>query len=250
MDISLKKEIYNLLKKHYIYFNANKWNKFLNGSSFESIWKKEHGGYLYPELLEFYRKSVDPTVPKEIPTLKNKTLLIPTCVSNNKSYQRRYIKVANDILLNYTGDELTLDFRNNGGGHPQVMIASLLPLFNISKRKILSYSSAKGKFKRDIIKENGCITSAMNNGAFMCGSKLKNEYIRKLKILVNVRTASSAEQSIICLFSLEEFIDIRVIGKSAGMTTTIKYFELSNGGGLEIPVGIMADYQKNEIIGF
>ena len=44
---------------------------------------------------------------------------------------------------------IKLDFRNNGGGKPEVMIAGLLPLFNMSKRKVLTYDINSSKRKKN-----------------------------------------------------------------------------------------------------
>jgi len=75
-------------------------------------------------------------------------------------------------------------------------------------------------------------------------------------VLFNENTASSAEQVAIALKIMEKLnIKIHYIycnhhksksksKKSAGLTTTNIYFPLKNGGGIEIPYGIMSDYKK------
>jgi C-terminal processing protease CtpA/Prc len=67
----------------------------------------------------------------------------------------------------------------------------------------------------------------------------------KIIILVNSKTASLAEQAIIALFSLRHLTKIIIKGtRTAGLTTSNMYFPLKNKGGIEIPHGTMADYQK------
>jgi len=70
--------------------------------------------------------------------------------------------------------------------------------------------------------------------------------VKKLSIYINKYTISSAEQSIIALLSLNNIIEIKIIGKnSGGYTTCNKYIELSNGDGIEIPIGYMTDINLN-----
>jgi C-terminal processing protease CtpA/Prc len=74
-------------------------------------------------------------------------------------------------------------------------------------------------------------------------TKVKKKYIY---IYMNKKTISASEQSIIALLSLSDIIEIKIIGKnSGGYTTCNKYIELSNGDGIEIPIGYMTDiYNK------
>ena len=63
---------------------------------------------------------------------------------------------------------------------------------------------------------------------------------------MNKYTISSAKQSIIALLSLNDIVEIKIIGKNSGGSTTCnKYIELSNGDGIEIPIGYMTDINLN-----
>lgn len=90
--------------------------------------------------------------------------------------------------------------------------------------------------------ENGC-----NNYSKICGSNKKLKQIPdKIIVLINSKTMSSAEQTAIVLKILSKITNIYFSGENtAGETTTNKYFNLSNSGGIEIPCGIMSDYKKN-----
>jgi len=244
--IIMNKEIKKLLKKYYILYDEKKWEKFNNDddikNDFYKIWKNEHGGYYIktdndtfnpPEILPYY--------------YNNKSfIVVPEVASNDVKFQQKYVDTLNKILLDNDEKHIKLDFRFNGGGKPQVMIAGLLPLFNMSKRKILTYITTKSKLVKDIIKNNNCITCISNNKAFTCGTKLQMNNVKKISIYMNKYTVSSGEQSIIALLSLNDIVEINIIGKhSAGYTTCNKYIKLSNGDSLEIPVGYMTDIHLN-----
>jgi C-terminal processing protease CtpA/Prc len=117
-------------------------------------------------------------------------------------------------------------------------MAGLLPLLNMSRRKILTYLTNSTGMHKDIVKYDGVITCISNNSASMRGSRRKLTQVKKIKVLVNKCTASAAEQ---CVIALRGFFNIEVIGHSRGYTTCNKYFVLSNGDGIEVPVGYMTD---------
>jgi C-terminal processing protease CtpA/Prc len=240
----LHNEIKKILKKYYILYDEKKWIKFNSDDNikndFYKIWKNEHGGYYTKNDI----KDFNP--PKYLPYYKNDFINIPEIATNDIKFQKKYVKTLNDILLKNDKEHLNLDFRNNFGGKPEIMVAGLLPLFNMSKRKVLTYITTKTKRIIDIIKNNNCITCISNNKSSICGTKLKMNKIKKISIHMNKYTISSGEQSIIALLSLSDIIDIELIGdNSGGYTTCNKYIELSNGDGIEIPVGYMTDIYFN-----
>ena len=247
----IRKEIVALLQKYYINYKSNIWKDFYiqdNSQNniyndFIKIWKNEHGGYYTSQMLINCINKSESIMPKMIENV----LILPEITSCNEEIKKRYIKICNNLILNYDNinKNLIINLKNNGGGKPEVMIAALLPLFNISKRKILTYFYDKNHiFRKDIIKdENQIICISNNNSANGTKRKIKN--INKITIQFNEYTASSAEQTIIALFSLKSKLDIELIGnKSAGYTTVNKYFKLSDGG-IEIPCGFMVDIDKN-----
>ena len=240
----IHEEIKKLLKKYYISYDDKKWKKFNNDddikNDFYKIWKNEHGGYYTKNDM----KTFNP--PKYLPYYNIDFIYIPEIASNDIKFQKKYIKILNNILLDNDRKHIKLDFRNNGGGKPEVMIAGLLPLFNMSKRKVLTFITTKSKRIFDIIKINNCITCISNNKASICGTTLKMNKIEKISIYMNKYTISSGEQSIIALLSLSDIVKIELIGNnSGGYTTCNKYIELSNGCGIEIPVGYMTDIHLN-----
>jgi C-terminal processing protease CtpA/Prc len=85
----------------------------------------------------------------------------------------------------------------------------------------------------------------INNKQYSYGSKYQLKKIEKLTVLFDNTTASSAEQLMIALLSLRDKIEIVFKGtRTAGFTSSNMYFELPNGGGIEIPYGYMADFDK------
>lgn len=245
----LRKEINYLLSKYYINYDKNKWDKFVKGKKlieedFNKLWKKEHGGYISKKLTKELQKDIG--LPKFIPSIKDDIFILPAIPSNDKKFQKKYVKIANKLLLNNDREELIIDLGYNGGGKPEVMIAGLLPIFNISKKIILTYIKNKKGYVKDIVKHKNCITSIINAKSSICGTKKKLKNLKKITILINKYTASAAEQTIIALFSLLPYIKIVLTGKkTAGYTTTNKYFILKDGSSIEIPFGYMADVNKN-----
>ena len=163
---------------------------------------------------------------------------------------KNIFKTLNNLILTNKSDVINLDFSNNAGGKPQVMIAGLLPIFNNFNISILSYYyDRKNKRHIDIKHNDNKIICISNNKAESIGSNQKIK-LSQINIFYNHYTTSSAEQSIICLLSLSKYIKINLFGgKSAGYTTCNKYFKLSNKYGIEIPVGYMGTKKKDYIKG-
>jgi hypothetical protein len=240
----MEKLIYKYLQKYYLKFNDKKYKKLLNCKTneeiydtFQKLWKKEHGG-LY--------KIDDPFYPPEVlPYYKDNKIIITDTGSNSSKFHKLYIKTVNELILNTKGEILNLDFSNNYGGKPQVMIAGLLPIFNNFNKSILSYYYDKNKKPHyDVKKIDNKIICISNNNSEIVGTRKKHKII-ELNIYYNEFTTSSAEQTIICLLSLSKYIKINLIGKkSAGYTTVNKYIKLSNKYGIEIPIGYMGTKTK------
>lgn len=252
----IRKEIVNLLKKYYYNYNQKKWTQFENKrynnleQDFNNIWKNEHGGYISPQLLKKLSSNKSP-LPEILPKLikSENRLILPETPSNRKSFQKKYVLTANKLLCEInTKKPLFIDLRDNNGGKPEVMVAGLLPLLMLVPSKVLTYTKTRdGKFKKDLIREKNCITSIINDYSKICGSNKKLKQIPdKIIVLSNSNTISSAEQTVIVLKILSKITNIYFSGENtAGYTTTNKYFNLSNSGGIEIPCGIMSDYKKN-----
>jgi hypothetical protein len=240
----MEKQIFKYLKKYYLRFDENKYSKLLycktnedTYKTFQKLWGKEHGG-LY--------KIDEPFNPPEIlPYYKDNKIIITDTGSNSKKFHNLYIKTLNYLILNNKSNILNLNFCNNFGGKPQVMIAGLLPIFNNFNISILSYYYDKNKKSHyDIKKINNKIICVSNNNAESIGT-IKKSNIIELNIYYNEFTTSSAEQTIICLLSLSKYIKINLIGKkSAGFTTVNKYIKLSDKYGIEIPIGYMGTKKR------
>jgi hypothetical protein len=243
--MEMNREIINLLRKHYVAFSESQWAKFAAAKDlspdetrawFDRIWGREHGGYFSrQDFAEFHPPELLPTV------VAPGHLHFPEVASNDPAFQQTYVDVGNRLLLENDTVHLTLDFRNNGGGKPQTMIAALLPLFNLSSRTVLAYiTRADGGRKREVLKRENCIMSVSNGRATDCGSRRAVSHVQKLTLLINKYTVSAAEKSVLALLSLRDVLEIDVVGgRTAGATTCIQYFRLSNGDGIEVPVGYM-----------
>jgi len=243
----MEKQIFNLLKKYYLNFNEKKFSELLSCKTdeetfdiFQKLWKKEHGGLLRIDNLD---ETYNP--PEILPYYKDDQIIITDTGSNSKKFHRLYIKTLNDLILNSKSSTLNLNFCNNGGGKPQVMIAGLLPIFNNFDISILAYYYDKdNKSHYDVKRYNNKIICISNNNDESIGTRKKVNVV-DLNLFYNNYTASSGEQSIICLLSLSRYIKINLIGEnSAGYTTVNKYIKLSNKYGIEIPIGYMGSKNK------
>lgn len=235
--------IYKLLKKYF--YKKKNFEKLLTCKTeeqlyitFQKIWKKTHGG--------LYRID-EPWNPVEnLPYYKNNKIIVTDVGSANIKFHKEYIKTLNNLILeNANNGIINLDFTNNGGGKPEVMVAGLLPIFNNFDLTILSYFYDKNMEKHYDIKriENKIICISNNKAESIGTSKTVN--VKEINIYFNKYTVSAAEQSIICLLSLLKYIKINLFGeKTGGYTTVNKYFKLSDKYGIEIPIGYMGNKYK------
>lgn len=246
----MERQIYNNLKKYYLNFNDKKYSELLHcktedelNSTFQKLWGKEHGGLFRIDNLE---ESFTP--PEVLPYYNDKDnrIVVTDTGSNSTKFHKNYIKTLNNLILENSKDGiLNLDFSTNFGGKPQVMMAGLLPIFNNFNISVLSYYYDRDNKRHfDVKRVDNKIICISNNGAESIGTKKKIK-ISEINIYFNNYTISSAEQSIICLLSLSDYIKINLIGdKSGGYTTSNKYFKLSDKYGLEIPIGYMGTKTK------
>ena len=239
----MEKLVYKYLKKYYIHM-SDKFNILLECKtedaillSFNKLWKSEHGG--------IFRLDEPFSPPEILPYKKDDKIIVTDTGSKSKIFHKNYITTLNKLLLENKNGIINLDFSNNYGGKPQVMIAGLLPIFNNYNISVLSYYYDKYNKKHyDVKRNNNKIICISNNNAFSIGSNKKCK-ITELNIYYNIYTTSSAEQSIICLLSLSNYIKINLFGKkSAGYTTVNKYIQLSDKYGIEIPIGYMGSINK------
>lgn len=198
---------------------------------------------------QFQINNINSNNNKEIlPYYKNGILYIPECGSNDKKFRQKYIDIGNELLLKNDKEIIKIDLRNNVGGKSAAMIGSLLPLLNMSNKQTftLSLCKTRTKFIKHLIKKNNCVIDLINDNETAYGTNLKLEKCKKIIVYINEHTASAAESTVIGLMSLRDIIDIKFVGKkTAGYTTSIKSFKLSNGGYLEIPIGFMTDVYEN-----
>ena len=152
----------------------------------------------------------------------------------------------NELLLKNDTGIINLDFCNNYGGTPEVMIGGLLPIFNNFEVSVLSYYYDKdGNRHYDVLREGNKIICISNDRAEVTGTKKKMQSVKEINIWFNNYSASSAEQSIICLMALDNHVKVNINGeKSAGFTTVNKYIPLSKKYGIEIPIGHMGTKTK------
>jgi len=242
----MEKQVFRYLKKYYLNFNE-KYSELFSCKTdkeiyitFQKLWGKEHGGLFRIDNLD---KRFNP--PETLPYYKDEQIIITATGSNSKKFHKLYIKTLNELILNSKSHVLNLNFNNNGGGKPQVMIAGLLPIFNNFDISILSYYYDRdNKSHYDVKRHDNKIICISNNNAESVGTRKKYNVL-EINIYYNNFTASSAEQSIICLLSLSKYITINLIGKkSAGFTTVNKYIKLSDKYGIEIPIGYMGSKTK------
>lgn len=234
------KQVMHLVSRWYLHYDDESFKNIHTIDQFRIRWGNEHGGYYTKDQLA---QTFDP--PKILPQWKSPGVLwIPCVPHNDDKFLNLYVKTGNELLLAFKGKTLTLDFRGNGGGKPQIMIAALLPLFNVlKKRTVLTYlSDHDGNIHPDVIFQKGRIECISNNNAFAVGTRM-SLHIDRLTVLMNSTTASAAEQCIIALYAIPVHLIIR--GKrSAGLTTCNKFFRLKNGNGIEIPIGYVCDINK------
>ncbi len=226
-------------------YTDKKFSKLLNCTTdeetfevFQKIWKREHGG--------LYNLTESFTPPENLPFSKNGKIVVTDTASNSKVFQNKYIKTLNELLLKNDTGIINLDFCNNYGGKPEVMIGGLLPIFNNFEVSVLSYYYDKDdKRHYDVLREGNNIICISNDRAEVTGTKKKMQSVKEINIWFNIYSASSAEQSIICLMALDNHVKLNINGeKSAGFTTVNKYMPLSKKYGIEIPIGHMGTKTK------
>ena len=245
-------ELKDLLRKHYVNYNPKKWNNVKSIEEFNKKWGHEHGGYISKEeskeILKLKGKYKSSTLyPKmrfvELNGKKQKALWIPGIISNKKSDQKKYIKIANDLILkNFVDkDTIYIDLNPNSGGKTTVMAAALSPVFNLSKRKRLTYSQQRNNSaKPDLVRtRQGCYKTITNSE--VCGTKKKLEDLKYIHIFMG-ETFSAGEMIAIAFKSLSDQFAIKFHGyRTGGATTSIISYNLSDGGSIEFPGGYMMD---------
>jgi hypothetical protein len=246
----MEKQIYDYLKKYYLHFNEKKFKALLlcktddeTFSMFQTLWKKEHGGlYRIDTFSETFHAS------EVLPYMQDNKIVVTETGSNSKKFHQAYIKKLNHLLLANTDGVLHLDFTNNHGGKPQVMMAGLLPIFNNFDLTVLSYYYDRdGKKHQDVKRTtDNTIMAISNNKATSIGTKRKCK-VDEINIYYSEMTASAGEQAIICLSSLAKYVKVNIFTNgdfSQGYTTVVKYIKLSAKYGIEIPIGYMGTSTK------
>ncbi|MBW1619510.1 S41 family peptidase [Empedobacter falsenii] len=134
-----------------------------------------------------------------------------------------------------------IDLRDNTGGSNWVMITSLLPFF---EDNVLGYS----KINNDDIpwsKKDGYFFNGVNNlsKGYINYPIINTIHPRKIYVLINHRTSSAGEATLITLKSLS---NVKVLGKKTmGAATMNTNTKLSNGDMLNLTAGYMMDAKKN-----
>ena len=171
----MDKQIFRYLKKYYLNFNE-KYSELFSCKTdketyitFQKLWGKEHGGLYRIDNLD---KTFNP--PEILPYSKDDQIIITATGSNSKKFHKLYIKTLNDLIINSKSRTLNLNFSNNGGGKPQVMIAGLLPIFNNFDISRLSYYYDRGnKLHYDVKRNSNKIICISNNNAESVGTRKK-----------------------------------------------------------------------------
>ena len=239
----LRLEIVKKMEKYYLDYKPSVWKKFLKSDGdlkddFKSVWKTQYGGYY-----------VDNThVLSVLPTFKSpNTLILPGIASDDEDFQNEYIKTANNILLNINDEVLNIDLRNTNGEKTGIIMAAIIPLFYLTKRKVLTHIvNRDGYYRTDLVRYDNCIISKINEtGA--CGSRKSIENPpNRINVFIGTGTSGAGEQVAIALIALREVMEVMYIGENtAGRTTSNVRMELSNGDIIEVPYGYMADFQKS-----
>ncbi len=134
-----------------------------------------------------------------------------------------------------------IDLRDNTGGSNWVMITSLLPFF---EDNVLGYS----KINNDDIpwsKKDGYFFNGVNNlsKGYINYPIINTIHPRKIYVLINHRTSSAGEATLITLKSLS---NVKVLGKKTmGAATMNTNTKLSNGDMHNLTAGYMMDAKKN-----
>ncbi len=249
------KELVDLMEKYYINYIPSKWKNVKTLNQFKKQWGTEHGGYLTPEEIAQWKRTLKgknkekgkKEYPKikyiDINSIKTKAIWIPSCPWNEKEVQKEYIKRANELILYHFKDKetITIDLNYNFGGKDTIMAAALSPIFNLSKRKRLVNVRTKSCIQKGLYKvSDGCYGS--NSNPNICGTKKILTNLKNINVIIG-ETFSAGEVIAIALKSISDQFNITFYGyKTGGATTYIQQFDLqTNKGGIEIPIGYMED---------
>lgn len=251
------KEILQLFKHHYIHYNASKWRNVKTIEQFKNKYKGEHGHY-YPEKETRAYEKVTKGKHREkgkrhYPRIKyvtidgkrTKALHIPGIHWNDKATQRRYIKTANDLIMKQFKDAktITIDLNNNLGGKATFMAAALSPIFNLSKRKRLTFTKLRKGSRPDLVRLSpGCYKTISNPKS--CGTTKKLSKLRNINVIMG-ETWSAGELIAVAFKSLKKQFNVKFYGyRTGGDTTNVIYVKLRSGAAIEFPIGYMMDADK------
>ena len=272
-ESEIVEEIKSMLLK-YAHPDMYKVEKYKNVKTLDKLlkmWGKQHGVPYFPpsEIAEWKRElkgSKKLEIKREYPVMRPlptskwiaskvekftkgkpmKVFHLPGIIASDKKTQQKYIKRGNDLLLKHYSNSkvVTIDLNFNYGGKSHVMAAALSPIFNLSKRKRLTFNKTKTSMKPDLVRvRDGCYKDL--NSPVVCGTKKKLVNLKRINVWMG-ETASAGEEIAIAFKSMSDQFDVKFYGSTTmGATTSITYFDLSNGGGMEIPTGYMADAHGN-----
>lgn len=252
---SVVKEIKDLLRDNYVNYDPKKWKNVKTMEHFIKKWGNEHGGYISPQELKDIKKQSgkykDSTMYPKMIKVKIRgeeydAIHIPGIISNSKRDQSKYIKTANDLIMKNFGDkeEIYVDLYYNYGGKDNVMAAALSPIFNLSSTPKLTYSKGKNKVRADLVRTKlGCYKTI--SGHEVCGTRSKLKNLKTIHVIMG-ETYSAGEMIAIAFKTLSSEMNVKFHGhRTGGLTTSIVYFKLSDGGEIEFPGGYIMDGDGN-----
>ena len=256
--MDLIKEIKKILEKYYINYKPKLYENVKTIEEFNKIWTdlKEHGGYISKKMLEDIKKLDKPATKEKrpMPQIKNvkinntkvKAIHLPECPSNDPKFWKKYAETGYNLVLKYfkDSDEITIDLRKNFGGKPGPMAAALSPLFNLSKRPVLTFMKTKRGVEIDLKRNNYNEYHDKYNPPVKGTNKVLQN-IKKINVLFDGTTVSAGEQLVIALLSLKEQFIVNTFSTghlwTQGYTTSIRDMKLSDGTSIEFPYGYMMD---------
>ncbi|GEM_PF-2345027 len=168
---------------------------------------------------------------------------IPTLRVSNDEFYETYANSLYDIASSLEEERLVLDLRGNGGGVLWPMLSGISPLLPDGTQAYFSYVSGE---KRPIQLLDG---KAFSNDASFHKVKrekyLKKYRLQKVLVLVDGKTASSAEMLAAVLASYPTF---KLLGEpTAGFLTGVSTYELDGGPKLRISTSRFLDRMGNEV---
>lgn len=142
------------------------------------------------------------------------------------------------IKAKYNPKGWIIDFRDNGGGYSTSMLSSLYPFLvhfelyaSYSEKDIISKTN-KGKILNKYHKKNIVHPDLLPSLKSFSDSP-------KIVVLINKKTASAGEVTAMVLSNLPNAI---LMGDSTmGLMTSMKHFDLYNGGKINVPIGYLCD---------